>query len=127
MADSDDEHTSPKNPDNRIGLERQAADKAHEAQIAANPPEGPDGQPLHKPSGMTRVVRDRNRVSGGGVTAGIDFGLTLAAELAGEEIAQLMDGGKIDRPDVPAGPSLVQPVRGSAIPKAGKRFAGAEA
>ncbi len=35
-----------------------------------------------------RVVRDRNRVSGGGVTAGIDFGLALAAELAGEEVAQ---------------------------------------
>jgi cyclohexyl-isocyanide hydratase len=35
-----------------------------------------------------RVVRDRNRLSGGGVTAGIDFGLTLAAELAGEEVAQ---------------------------------------
>jgi cyclohexyl-isocyanide hydratase len=35
-----------------------------------------------------RVVRDRNRISGGGVTAGIDFGLTLAAELAGEEIAR---------------------------------------
>ena len=33
-----------------------------------------------------RVVR--NRISGGGVTAGIDFGLTLAAELAGEEIAK---------------------------------------
>ncbi len=47
--------------------------------------------------------------------------------LSGEEIAQLMDGGKIDRPDAPVGPSLVQPVRGSAIPKAGKRFAGAEA
>jgi cyclohexyl-isocyanide hydratase len=35
-----------------------------------------------------RMVRDRNRLSGGGVTAGIDFGLTLAAELAGEEIAK---------------------------------------
>lgn len=35
-----------------------------------------------------RVVRDRNRISGGGVTAGIDFGLALAAELAGEEIAK---------------------------------------
>jgi cyclohexyl-isocyanide hydratase len=35
-----------------------------------------------------RVVRDRNRMSGGGVTAGIDFGLTLAAELAGENIAK---------------------------------------
>jgi cyclohexyl-isocyanide hydratase len=35
-----------------------------------------------------RVVRDRNRISGGGVTAGIDFGLTLVAELAGEEVAK---------------------------------------
>ena len=35
-----------------------------------------------------RVVRDRNRLSGGGVTAGIDFGLTLAAELAGEQVAR---------------------------------------
>lgn len=37
-----------------------------------------------------RVVRDRNRLSGGGVTAGIDFGLTLAAELAGDETAKLL-------------------------------------
>lgn len=37
-----------------------------------------------------RVVRDRNRISGGGVTAGIDFGLTLAAELAGEEVAKML-------------------------------------
>jgi cyclohexyl-isocyanide hydratase len=37
-----------------------------------------------------RVVRDRNRFSGGGVTAGIDFALTLAAELAGEETARLI-------------------------------------
>lgn len=35
-----------------------------------------------------RVVRDRNRLSGGGVTAGIDFGLTMAAELAGEDVAK---------------------------------------
>jgi cyclohexyl-isocyanide hydratase len=35
-----------------------------------------------------RVVRDRNRITGGGVTAGIDFGLTLAAELAGETTAR---------------------------------------
>ena len=37
-----------------------------------------------------RVVRDRNRFSGGGVTAGIDFALTLAAEIAGEETAKLI-------------------------------------
>ncbi len=35
-----------------------------------------------------RVVRDRNRISGGGVTAGIDFGLTMAAELAGDDVAK---------------------------------------
>jgi len=47
--------------------------------------------------------------------------------LNGEEIDQLIATGKIDRPDVPKGPSSVQPVRGSAIPKAGKRFGGGEA
>jgi cyclohexyl-isocyanide hydratase len=35
-----------------------------------------------------RVVVDRNRLTGGGVTAGIDFGLTLAAALRGEEYAR---------------------------------------
>lgn len=35
-----------------------------------------------------RVVRDRNRLTGGGVTAGIDFAFTLASELAGEEVAK---------------------------------------
>lgn len=35
-----------------------------------------------------RVVTDRNRVTGGGVTAGIDFGLTLAAAIAGEQVAR---------------------------------------
>lgn len=35
-----------------------------------------------------RVVIDRNRMTGGGVTAGIDFGLTLAARLKDEEAAR---------------------------------------
>jgi cyclohexyl-isocyanide hydratase len=35
-----------------------------------------------------RVVRDGNFISGGGVTAGIDFALTLAAELTDEATAQ---------------------------------------
>lgn len=35
-----------------------------------------------------RVVRDGNVFSGGGVTAGIDFALTLAAEMDGEAVAQ---------------------------------------
>ena len=37
-----------------------------------------------------RIVCDRNRISGGGVTAGIDFGFALAAELAGEEAAKMI-------------------------------------
>lgn len=40
-----------------------------------------------------RIVRDRNRISGGGVTAGIDFALVLVAELAGEETAKLLQLG----------------------------------
>jgi cyclohexyl-isocyanide hydratase len=35
-----------------------------------------------------RVVRDGNLLTGGGVTAGIDFALTLAAELAGQAVAE---------------------------------------
>ncbi|MBR0654709.1 DJ-1/PfpI family protein [Plastoroseomonas arctica] len=35
-----------------------------------------------------RVVRDRNRITGAGVTSGIDFALTVVAELAGPEAAQ---------------------------------------
>lgn len=37
-----------------------------------------------------RVVFDRNRVTGGGVTAGIDFGLALAAKIAGEDHARFI-------------------------------------
>jgi cyclohexyl-isocyanide hydratase len=35
-----------------------------------------------------RVVIDRNRITGGGVTAGIDFGLVVAAQLFGPTVAQ---------------------------------------
>ena len=37
-----------------------------------------------------RVVTDRNRISGGGVTAGIDFGLTLLAQLRGPDVARMV-------------------------------------
>lgn len=36
-----------------------------------------------------RVVRDRNRITGGGVTAGIDLALTVVAEALGPEQAKL--------------------------------------
>ena len=35
-----------------------------------------------------RICVDRNRITGGGVTAGIDFALYLAARLRGEQVAQ---------------------------------------
>jgi cyclohexyl-isocyanide hydratase len=66
-----------------------------------------------------RVVRDRNRITGGGVTAGIDFGLILAAELAGEDFARRVqlqieyapqppfDSGSVSTAD----PSLVESLR----------------
>ena len=47
--------------------------------------------------------------------------------LNGEEIDQLLETGKIDRPDEPKGPTPVRPVTGSAIPKAGKKFGGGTA
>ena len=41
--------------------------------------------------GTERVVVDRNRITGGGVTAGIDFGLTIASILYGEETAKIIE------------------------------------
>ena len=66
-----------------------------------------------------RVVRDRNHISGGGVTAGIDFAFTLAVELAGEEVAQRIQLTLEYDPQPPlrcgtpaqAGPHMVQQVR----------------
>ena len=71
---------------------------------------------IHAPG---RVVKDRDRITGGGVTAGIDFGLTLAAELAGADIAKAIQLGleynpappfACGHPDV-ADPALVAIVR----------------
>ena len=41
-------------------------------------------EPVH-----ARVVIDRNRITGGGVTAGIDFGLSLLAVLRDEDVAKV--------------------------------------
>lgn len=40
-----------------------------------------------------RVVRDGNIFTGGGVTAGIDFAFTLAAEIAGDDVARAIQLG----------------------------------
>jgi len=66
-----------------------------------------------------RVVVDRNRITGGGVTAGIDFALRVVAELAGERTAQAIQLGleynpappfRSGHPDV-ADPALVAELR----------------
>ena len=63
-----------------------------------------------------RVVVDRNRITGGGVTAGIDFGLVVAAEVFGPSVAQEIRLA-VDEPARPttAG-SPVSPPRQSARP-----------
>ena len=42
--------------------------------------------PVHE-----RVVIDRNRCTGGGVTAGVDIGLTIAGQLAGEDMGRVIE------------------------------------
>jgi cyclohexyl-isocyanide hydratase len=66
-----------------------------------------------------RVVVDRNRITGGGVTAGIDFGRRVAAALAGEHVARSIELGIEYNPEPPfrcghpdlADPALVREVR----------------
>ncbi|WP_394837500.1 DJ-1/PfpI family protein [Pendulispora rubella] len=66
-----------------------------------------------------RVVRDRNRITGGGVTAGLDFGLTVSAELRGADYAKQQELIFEYAPEPPfgtgrpetAGPQLTAQVR----------------
>jgi cyclohexyl-isocyanide hydratase len=50
-------------------------------------------RPLGAMPTYERVVVDRNRITGGGVTAGIDFALTIAKLLHGADIAQAIQLG----------------------------------
>jgi transcriptional regulator GlxA family with amidase domain len=59
-----------------------------------------------------RVVRDGRLITGGGVTAGIDFAFTVLAEIAGEDVAQMIQLGLEYAPQPPfdAGrPELARP------------------
>lgn len=59
-----------------------------------------------------RVVEDRNRITGGGVTAGIDFGFALVARLRGEESAKRIQLGLEYDPAPPFAsghPSVAEP------------------
>ncbi len=48
-----------------------------------------------------RVVEDRNRITGGGVTAGLDFGLILAARFRGDDFAKFAQLGMEYDPQPP--------------------------
>ena len=74
-----------------------------------------------------RVVRDGDIITGGGVTAGIDFALVLIAELAGEDMAQAIQLGLEYAPEPPfnAGRPETAPPHVLAAVKA--RMAGMEA
>ena len=48
-----------------------------------------------------RVVKDGNVITAGGVTSGIDFGLNVVAEIAGETVAQAIQLGLEYDPDPP--------------------------
>jgi cyclohexyl-isocyanide hydratase len=51
--------------------------------------------------GEERVVRDGNIITGGGVTAGIDFGFVMLEELAGRDYAEGVQLGLEYAPDPP--------------------------
>lgn len=67
-----------------------------------------------------RVVEDGKLITAAGVSAGIDMGLTLAARIAGEDVARAIQLGIEYDPDPPfdsgspekASPELVEAVRG---------------
>lgn len=76
-----------------------------------------------------RVVIDRNRITGGGITAGIDFGLHMAAILRDERTAQEIQLMMEYNPQPPfhsgspytADPALVEQVRATRQPVQTKR------
>ena len=62
----------------------------------------------------SRVVRDGNVITGGGVTAGIDFALVVIAELAGREAAEAIQLGLEYAPQPPFGADRGRPEHASA-------------
>jgi cyclohexyl-isocyanide hydratase len=80
---------------------------------------------------MNRIVVDRNRITGGGVTAGIDFGLYVASLIANEEVARAIQLQLEYDPEPPfnsgspatAGPELVAAARQSAATMLSERWA----
>jgi cyclohexyl-isocyanide hydratase len=76
-----------------------------------------------------RVVIDGNVITGGGVTAGIDFGLRVVAEIVGEDVAKRIQLAIEYDPQPPfdsgnprtASPALVQQVMNGAVARQSER------
>ena len=83
----------------------------------------------------SRVARDGNVITGGGVTAGLDFAFVVAAELAGADFAQDLQLGLEYAPDPPfnagrpetAPPAVLARVRGRMAQSLPQRLAEAKA
>lgn len=81
-----------------------------------------------------RVVRDGDVITGGGVTAGMDFALTVLAEIAGVDVAQAIQLGLEYDPQPPfhsgspqsAPPQILARFQAAAAPLIEKRRAEAE-
>ena len=81
-----------------------------------------------------RVVIDGNVITGGGVTAGIDFALKVAAQAFGPELAQTIQLGIEYDPHPPfdagsperADPALVAKTRAAAAKRQAERLAAVE-
>ncbi len=71
-----------------------------------------------------RVVRDGNIFTGGGVTAGIDFALTLAAEIAGEDVARTIQLALEYDPAPPFDAGSPEKAAPAALAAMAKRYAG---
>jgi cyclohexyl-isocyanide hydratase len=84
---------------------------------------------------QARYVIDRNRVTGGGVTAGIDFALALVAEMLGEDVAKAIQLSIEYDPAPPfnagspagAGEAVLGRMRGVMAPMLEKRLAASKA
>lgn len=90
-------------------------------------------EPLGATVSEERVCRDGNIITGGGVTAGIDFALVLLAELAGTDVAEAVQLGLEYAPAPPftggrpelARPEILAQVKANMSAVADSRFAAA--
>jgi cyclohexyl-isocyanide hydratase len=84
-------------------------------------------KPLGAIPEKTRVCTDRNRITGGGVTAGIDFGLTLAEKLSDRTTAEMIQLTLEYNPAPPFNAGSPETAPAAVMAKLQERFAAAAA